>query len=435
VLSREIRTGSFPQRFRQSTSIDKYNGETDSHVWLEDYRLACQLGGATTDEVIIRNLPLHLANSARTWLEHLRASQMHNWDDLVCTFMGNFQGTYVRPGNSWDLRACTQKPGESLRDFIRRFSKRCTELPSMAQSEIVHAFFEGTTCRDLMRELGHSPPVDSNELFDASTSFASGEEAVGVIFDGKKGKRVDDAPAEGSKSKDPQQKHKQGKNGKKPRRETREQVRHDGGDEALVVDPARRGPRAAPRGPGVFDDMLKKPCPYHKTPVNHTLDQRDMLKKYYRRAATKDGEAKKDGGDGDAGGFSVVENVFLIFGGPTVDMSNSQRKRERHEVLAAEKAPSSFLDWSKDAITFSREDHPNRIPNPGQYPLVVDPVIGSARFSKVLMDGGNSLNILYAHTLRLLGIGLDQLRPSTTSFHGVAQGKHVQPLGQIDLPV
>jgi hypothetical protein len=27
-----------------------------------------------------------------------------------------------------------------------------------------------------------------------------------------------------------------------------------------------------------------------------------------------------------------------------VDMSNSQRKRERHEVLAAEKASPSFLD-------------------------------------------------------------------------------------------
>jgi hypothetical protein len=35
----------------------------------------------------------------------------------------------------------------------------------------------------------------------------------------------------------------------------------------------------------------------------------------------------------------------------------------------------------------------------------------------------------------LLGIGLDQLQPSTTSFHGVAPGKRVQPLGQIDLTV
>jgi hypothetical protein len=78
VFSREIRTASFPQHFRQPTSINKYTGETDPCVWLNDYRVACQLGGATTDEVIIRNLPLHLANSARTWLEHLPPSQIHN---------------------------------------------------------------------------------------------------------------------------------------------------------------------------------------------------------------------------------------------------------------------------------------------------------------------------------------------------------------------
>jgi hypothetical protein len=37
-----------------------------------------------------------------------------------------------------------------------------------------------------MRKLGRSPPADSNELFDIGTSFDSGEEAVGAIFDGKK---------------------------------------------------------------------------------------------------------------------------------------------------------------------------------------------------------------------------------------------------------
>jgi hypothetical protein len=51
------------------------------------------------------------------------------------------------------------------------------------------------------------------------------------------------------------------------------------------------------------------------------------------------------------------------------------------------------------------------------------------------MDRGSSLNILHTHTLRLLGIGLDQLQPSTMSFHGVTQCKCVQPLGQNDLPV
>jgi hypothetical protein len=186
-----------------------------------------------------------------------------------------------------------------------------------------------------MRELGRSPPADSNELFDIAISFASGEKAVGSIFNGKKGKRVDNAPTEGSKSKEPHQKHKRGKKGKKPHRVARAPGRDDDGDEALAVDPDRRGPRAAPQGPDMFDDMLKKSCPYHKTPVNHTLEKCDLLKRYYSRAAAKDGEDKKDGDDGDAGGFPAVENVFLIFGGPTVDMPNSQRKQERYEVLAS----------------------------------------------------------------------------------------------------
>jgi hypothetical protein len=78
VFSREIRTTAFPQRFCQPTTIVKYNRETDPRVWLNNYHIACQLSEATSDEVIIRNLPVHLADSARTWLEHLVASQIHN---------------------------------------------------------------------------------------------------------------------------------------------------------------------------------------------------------------------------------------------------------------------------------------------------------------------------------------------------------------------
>jgi hypothetical protein len=122
----------------------------------------------------------------------------------------------------------------------------------------------------------------------------------------------------------------------------------------------------------VFDDMLKKPCPYHKTPVNHTLEQCDTLKKYYSRATVKDGEAKKDGGDGDVGGFPTVENVFLTFGGPTVDMSSSQRKRERHEVLVAEKAPPpSSIGWGKPS------------PSAARITLIASPIRASTRWLSI----------------------------------------------------
>jgi len=51
--------------------------------------------------LIIRNLPRHLADTARAWLEHLPERMIHNWADLVRIFVKNFQGTYVCPGNSW----------------------------------------------------------------------------------------------------------------------------------------------------------------------------------------------------------------------------------------------------------------------------------------------------------------------------------------------
>ena len=169
--------------------------------------------------------------------------------------------------------------------------------------------------------------------------------------------------------------------------------------------------------------MLKKPCPYHKGSVNHTLEECDMLRKYFNHLGRKDEAKKKDAGDKGDDGYPSVENVFFIFGGPTTNMTPWQRKREHREVFSVHKATPSYLDWSKDTIFFSREDHLDYIPNPRQYPLIVDPVIGNTRFSKVLMDGGSSLNIMYAHTLELMGIGLDKLRPSTSPFHGVAPGK------------
>ena len=53
-----------------------------------------------------------------------------------------------------------------------------------------------------------------------------------------------------------------------------------------------------------------------------------------------------------------------------------------------------YLDWFDHAITFDKDDHPDYIPNPRNYPLVIDPIIGNTRLTKVLMDGGNNLNII-----------------------------------------
>ena len=51
------------------------------------------------------------------------------------------------------------------------------------------------------------------------------------------------------------------------------------------------------------------------------------------------------------------------------------------------------------------------------------------------MDGGASLNIMYLETLEKMNLTKEQLKHSTTEFHGVVPGKKANSLGSIKLPV
>ena len=69
------------------------------------------------------------------------------------------------------------------------------------------------------------------------------------------------------------------------------------------------------------------------------------------------------------------------------------------EACIAETAVPSFLSWLESPITFDQRDHPSHIARPGRYPLIIDPIVHKKRLTKVLMDGGSGLNILYIDTL------------------------------------
>ena len=84
---------------------------------------------------------------------------------------------------------------------------------------------------------------------------------------------------------------------------------------------------------------------------------------------------------------------------------------------------------------WSREDHPPRVDNPGHLALVVAPRVGGYKFTKVLMDGGSSINILYYETFRRMGLTDKNLKTSNTFFHGVVPGKSAYPVGKIELEV
>ena len=89
----------------------------------------------------------------------------------------------------------------------------------------------------------------------------------------------------------------------------------------------------------------------------------------------------------------------------------------------------SFLSWSESPITFDQRDHPSHVVRLGGYPLVVDPIVHKKRLTKVLMDGGSGLNILYVDTLDAMHIPRSELCPAGSPFHGVILGAQAYPLG------
>ena len=71
--------------------------------------------------------------------------------------------------------------------------------------------------------------------------------------------------------------------------------------------------------------------------------------------------------------------------------------------------------------------------------MVLDAIFATerraARFSRVLIDGGSSINILYRDTLEKLNVTTKQLMPTRTVFHGIVPGLSCAPIGKIKIDV
>jgi hypothetical protein len=160
-----------------------------------------------------------------------------------------------------------------------------------------------------------------------------------------------------------------------------------------------------------------------------------MMKCYFSRGTKGKGDQgkKPEEDKGDRGekddDFPVINNCFMIFGGPAAYNTKRQCKLEHQEVYAAEPTTPAFLNWSGTTITFERGNHPVHVPQPGRYPLVIDPIVGNTRLTKVLMHRGSSLNIMYTETIDAMGINWSQLRPSRAPFHSIMPGKRAIPFG------
>jgi hypothetical protein len=130
------------------------------------------------------------------------------------------------------------------------------------------------------------------------------------------------------------------------------------------------------------------------------------------------------------------KTVNVIFGGDGDFGSRRDQKLLLWEIMSIEPAVPRPLRWSEVPISFSRDDQWTSFSEPGKFPLVLDPVVAEVRLTKVLIDGGIGLNLIFASTLRKMGLDFkDMLVPSKSPFYSIVPGNAAHPLGTVVLPV
>ena len=67
--------------------------------------------------------------------------------------------------------------------------------------------------------------------------------------------------------------------------------------------------------------------------------------------------------------------------------------------------------------------------------MVLDPIIDGYHLTRVLMDGGSSLNLIYQDTVRKMGIDPSRISLSNTTFKGVIPGVEAHCTGSLVLEV
>ena len=138
-------------------------------------------------------------------------------------------------------------------------------------------------------------------------------------------------------------------------------------------------------------------------------------------------------GEYPQGDYREAHHSYVVFVTEPTDKKSLHRRAL--EVNAVMPAIPKYLHWSEQEITWSRRDHPRVMPTPGGYALVVDPTFFgptlNIRFTRVLIDNGSAINIMYRDTMVKMGISANMLQPSSMTFHGIVPGVSCAPMGKI----
>ncbi|GFZ08777.1 hypothetical protein Acr_20g0005850 [Actinidia rufa] len=411
-------------KFKLPTQLGIYEGKTDPMDHLDSYKSLMSLKGYS-DEIMCKAFSATLKGPARSWFRKLSPGTIDSFGELSRLFVANFMSCKNRQKNASHLFTVHQKETESLKDFVKRFNQAILEVED---------------------------PSDKSTSISPQKSWPK--------------------PNEGRRGKDD---HKR-KELDTRRADYREETRYKRPNR----DPKRsndRRPRTPPRRPEFIlpplnapvaqvlseikhEEFVKWPrkiktdpqkrnknkyCEFHRDHGHNTEDCfqlkeqiADLIKRGYLRKYITDRPPPNSPERRYGDNRPTARNIQTIHGGfGSGGCSTSSRKKHARSAFRSVEEEvynlSSPCVGDQPPITFSSDDL-RGLHLPHDDALVVSAVIANFNVQRILIDSGNSADILFISVFEKMKIGLDKLHPFHNPLIGFG-GNTTQPLGWVNLPI
>jgi hypothetical protein len=131
---------AYPNNFKPN--IQKYDGRSNPNIWLSTYYVAVKAADGNFDHMAAY-FPLVMGDEPSLWINHLPTGSITSWPGLSQSFTSNFQATYNRPGNAFNLGMVTMKKGEWLLDYTNRFFENRNTCVGIRDDKVVDNYKKG----------------------------------------------------------------------------------------------------------------------------------------------------------------------------------------------------------------------------------------------------------------------------------------------------
>jgi hypothetical protein len=117
------------------------------------------------------------------WLNNLPTSSITSWADLSQAFTSNFQAMYNCPGNAFNLRRVTMKPGERLQDYTNRFFENRNTCVGVRDDQVIDSYKKGLRDCKVFEKIHESGASAVAPLMEVVNKLIDTEEALVNQFD------------------------------------------------------------------------------------------------------------------------------------------------------------------------------------------------------------------------------------------------------------